>query len=215
MATLSYHTQHTTPRKPDAARVLQSYWHIVETQGRRGALRKTGELYNVSDETVRRYLAAHDAAHNAAETPVELQYVPPPGGYSEPIVPFVSASYVTPHATLDADTTTEQPQTPFLDGGNLCQATNATDAAQPQETANATNELSHGRIATRHADELETTLLDETPPAPPMPQQAVIPGHAPAFHLVDALTFAYEHAPLVQLAVCVVLVAFLVAFVGA
>ncbi len=207
----AYHST-TTTRKPDAARVLQSYWHIVETQGRRGALRKTGELYNLSDETVRRYLAAHDAAHNAPETPVELLYVPPPGGYSEPIVPTISASYVTPHATATPhDTATEQPQTPFMDGGNLCQATNATDAPQPQETELDADELPHATLPQCHADELEPVVLA----APPMPQHAVMRGHAPAFHLVDALTFCYEHAPLVQLAVCVVLVAFLVAFVGA
>jgi hypothetical protein len=73
------------------------------------------------------------------------------------------------------------------------------------------DELPHATLTQCHADELEPVVLD----ALTMPQHAVIPGHAPAFHLVDALTFCYEHAPLVQLAVCVVLVAFLVAFVGA
>ncbi len=204
MAAVSYHTQHTTPRKPDAARVLQSYWHIVETQGRRGALRKTGDIYGISDETVRRYLAAHDAAHNAPETPVELQYVPPPYADELQYVPTVSASYVTPIAT-------ETPRDDAIDSGELMSSDNATDAAQPQETEHDADELPHATLTQCHADELEPVVLD----APPMPQHAVIPGHAPAFQLVDVLAFAYEHAPLVQLAVCVVLVAFLVAFVGA
>jgi hypothetical protein len=88
---------------------------------------------------------------------------------------------------------------------------NATDAAQPQETDNTTDELPRVDNAICHADELEPARVA----ALTMPQHTVIPEHAPAFHLVDALTFCYEHAPLVQLAVCVVLVAFLVAFVGA
>jgi hypothetical protein len=207
MATVSY-TQHTTPRKPDAARVLQSYWHIVSTQGRRGALRKAGELYNVSDETVRRYLAAYDAAHNATETPVELQYVPPPGGYSEPIVPFVVADSVT----ADAETATEQPRECHFDELDISLDDNATDAAQPQEMALDADECHAATLTQCHADELEPAVLDDTPP---MPQQAVMPGRVHVLQLVDIVTFCYEHAPLVQLAVCVVVVAFLVAFVGA
>jgi len=208
MAAVSYHTHHATPRKPDAARVLQSYWHIVETQGRRGALRKTGDIYGISDETVRRYLAAHDAAHNAPETPVdELAYISPPGGYSPPIAPFMVAD----SAIADAETATATPHDDTNDSGELMSSDNATDAAQPQEMELDADELPHATLTQCHADELEPVVLD----APPMPQPPVTPGHAPTFRLVDALTFCYEHAPLVQLAVCVVLVAFLVAFVGA
>jgi hypothetical protein len=118
-------------------------------------------------------------------------------------VPTVSASYVTPHATAT-------PQNENADSDNLCQADNATDAAHPQATDADADELPHDTLPQCHADELEPVVLD----APPMPQPAVMPERAPAFQLVDALTFCYEHAPLVQLAVCVVLVAFLVAFVG-
>jgi hypothetical protein len=87
---------------------------------------------------------------------------------------------------------------------------NATDAAQPQETELDADELPYAILDECHADELEPVELVPTP----MPQQAVMPGHAHAFHLVDVLTFCYEHAPLVQLLAALGVVV-LVALMGA
>ncbi|GAC1554267.1 MAG: hypothetical protein NVS2B7_30190 [Herpetosiphon sp.] len=61
-------------RKPDPSRVVQTYWHEVQSKGKRGALRRAGDLYNISDESVRRYVAADEArAQLATPTPAELE----------------------------------------------------------------------------------------------------------------------------------------------
>ncbi len=67
-------------RKPDPARVVQSYWHEVQARGKRGALRRTGDLYNISDESVRRYLAADEQRAQVKSVDAgELAYSPAPG----------------------------------------------------------------------------------------------------------------------------------------
>lgn len=72
-------------RRPDPARVVQAYYHQVNTAGKRGAYRRTSELYNCSPDTVERIIHRHEARELEREqTPPELVYVPPPGGYPEP-----------------------------------------------------------------------------------------------------------------------------------
>ncbi len=67
-------------RKPDPARVVQSYQYIVERdKTKRGAYRKTAEIYNISDETVRRWVHEHEAS--AQQEADELLYTPTPVGY--------------------------------------------------------------------------------------------------------------------------------------
>ncbi len=161
-ATLPHHSIARPTRKLDPARVVQSYLHIVDTQGKRGALRKTGEIYSISDETVRRYVAAHEAAQNPPEIPQDLQYIPPPYSYPEPIMPTVSASYV-------ASLVTEQPQeeTPVRDF--VMSRDIATTEAAPGETANTTAENDTPEIDTHHTFELE----EAGPELNQMPQLAV------------------------------------------
>ncbi len=79
MASASLHTPASSrKRKPDPARVVQSYYHEVAQRGRRGAYRRTGDLYNISDETVRRFVHAAEERANTPPLPDELAYVPPP-----------------------------------------------------------------------------------------------------------------------------------------
>jgi len=66
-------------RKPEPARVVQSFHHEVQTRGKRGALRRTGELYNISDESVRRYVAADEQRGQLPVLPDQLAYTPAPG----------------------------------------------------------------------------------------------------------------------------------------
>jgi len=71
-------------KRPDPARVIQSYYHQVDAGGKRGAYRRTGDLYNISDESVRRYVLAYEAQAALPPEPDELVYTPPPGAYPMP-----------------------------------------------------------------------------------------------------------------------------------
>jgi hypothetical protein len=87
------------PRKPDPARVVQSYHHEVQARGKRGAFRRTGDLYNISDESVRRYLAADEQrAQVKPALPDELAYTPAPG----------ESSYLAERDRIAAQLATEQ-----------------------------------------------------------------------------------------------------------
>jgi hypothetical protein len=89
MATSAYHTPSSPRRRrPDPARVVQSYQHQVEALGKRGAFRRTAALYGISDETVRRYvLATQQPKTPAPKVDAVPPYEPPPGGYPEPQPP--------------------------------------------------------------------------------------------------------------------------------
>ncbi len=158
-STLPHRTTARPARKPEPSRVVQSYLHIVGTQGKRGALRKTGDIYGISDETVRRYVATHEAAQNVPEVPPELQYIPPPGGYEPPIMPQIT----TPVAT-------DEPQNDATESGIVTSSYDDTNETGPQESTNATDELPHDTMTQRHSDELEDEVTSDVP----MPQPVVV-----------------------------------------
>lgn len=62
-------------------RMLAVYKFEVTTRGKRGALRRAGEMLGVSDETVRRAVARESAQTAPADS---LRYEPPPLAYPEP-----------------------------------------------------------------------------------------------------------------------------------
>ncbi len=171
VANASYHTQppQRSQKRPDPARVIQSYYHQVNAGGKRGAYRRTGDLYNISDESVRRYVLAFEAQANVPTLPNELVYTPPPGGYPlpqpVPIAPNTPqhGAQTTPAACGEVTSTprsnvAETPQ----DGG----ATRHTDEHAPD--AEDSPELPQS------ADEDE-----EEPLLPPPVPQSPLPAPAP------------------------------------
>ncbi len=160
---IAHRTTARPARKPEPSRVVQSYLHIVSTQGKRGALRKTGEIYGIAGESVRRYVAAHESAQNVPEQPPELQYVPPPGGYPEPQAPHIAAAIGTDTAQIDVD-----------DSAEVMSSEIRTNEAGTQETTNGTAEHAQQELAHSHTDELETlaALVPET--TQPMIRERVV-----------------------------------------
>jgi CxxC motif-containing protein len=164
MATASIQQRHlSSKRKPEPSRVVQSYLHIVDTQGKRGALRKTGEIYGIAGESVRRYVAAHEAAQNVPEQPPELQYVPPPGGYPEPQAPHIAAAIGTDTAQNDVD-----------DSAKFMSSVIRTNEAETQETTNGTAEHAQQELAHSHTDELETLAVTMPETTQPLVRERVI-----------------------------------------
>ncbi len=132
-------------RKPDAARVYQSYLHICDTQGKRGALRRVGEIYGISHETVRRYVLQYEAV-KAPEEPADVRYIPPPYSYPEPIKPTVSA---LPNGTPTAEI-------PLIERDKIMSSETASDEATPALVATAVPNTAHDEMAQPHTVELES-----------------------------------------------------------
>ncbi len=159
MTSGSYHssapTHHQRRHKPDPGRVVQSCQHQVDTLGKRGAYRRTGDLYGISDETVRRYVAAAEAPP-APELPEELAAVPLPGAFPEP----------EPAATLPQLT----PQNDAGERGDSTSSARSNAAISPQ--------VDH---ATRHTSERAAVAIaeDETPHAPGAPSPPPGQDHEP------------------------------------
>jgi hypothetical protein len=150
---------------------VQSYLHLCEREGKRNAATKTAEMYNISHMTVRRYVAAHEAAQNVPEEPPELQYVPPPGGYDPPIVPHslaqIGADYVAPIVT-------EPSQNDGATCEELMSSEKCTNEAQPQESTNVTAETSHPEPSQIHSAELETLAVVTPETSQPVIRERVI-----------------------------------------
>jgi hypothetical protein len=139
---------------------VQSYLHIVDTQGKRGAASKTSEIYGISHMTVRRYVAAHEAAQNVPEVPLDLAYCPPPGGYDPPIVP-----------QIDIEILTEPSQTPLPACEELMSSEKCTNETGTQESTNVTAEPSQPEPSQIHSAELETPMVA----APETAQPLIVP----------------------------------------
>lgn len=142
------------PKRPDPARVIQSYYHQVDAGGKRGAYRRTGDLYNISDESVRRYVLAFEAQANAPAVPDELVYTPPPGGY-----PMPQPAPVASEAPQDA------PQRTPAACGALTSSARSVVAETPQGT-NATRQTDQ-RLSVAHS--AAQTPQNETPMPTPEP----------------------------------------------
>ena len=157
----------TRKRKPDPARVVQSYYHEVSQRGRRGAYRRTGDLYNISDETVRRFVHAAEERANTPPLSDELAYVPPP--FSDELA-VIRAKSAVERATEGrrrdiSNMLTPQPAprlTP-AECGSITSNSRSTVAFAP-----------HFQDATRHAAELSDWPTD----TPQSPQASDEPGHA-------------------------------------
>lgn len=68
----------THKRKPDPARMYESYLYACSTVGRRRAAAQVAEQYGCSDDTVRRLVARMERPD---DTPAELAYTPPDPEY--------------------------------------------------------------------------------------------------------------------------------------
>ncbi len=168
MASASLHTPAPTrKRKPDPARVVQSYYHEVAQRGRRGAYRRTGDLYNISDETVRRFVHAAEARANTPPLPDELAYVPPPFSDELAAIQAKSAAELATegHPRDISITSTPQPapqRTP-AERGSITSSSRSIVAFAPQLDD-----------ATRHRVELGDRPTDDSE-SPQVPHE---PGHA-------------------------------------
>jgi hypothetical protein len=110
---IAHSTGAKKPKKPEPARVVQSYWYEVQARGKRGALRRTGELYNISDETVRRYVAADEAkAQPATPKDDELAYIPAPGESTYQAARDAAARALSTHQPQAVPPTPRQRHTP-------------------------------------------------------------------------------------------------------
>ena len=127
----------------DRTAVLRAYALEVELRGQRGAYARTGRVYGISDETVRRWV------HEAEQEADDLAYTPPPGGYStpHPAEPLAEMPQNMPHELEDAtQDATDTPQS----------ATDATDEPKPLVQPDATP---YATIATRHTFERRVATL--------------------------------------------------------
>ncbi|HSH81850.1 MAG TPA: hypothetical protein VLA19_25265, partial [Herpetosiphonaceae bacterium] len=168
MASASVSTSSATrKRKPDPARVVQSYYHEVAQRGRRGAYRRTGDLYNISDETVRRFVHAAEERANTLPLPDELAYVPPP--FADELT-AIQAKSATERATEVHQRDISRSPAPQIeprfgpgDRGIVTSSSRSNVAFAPQLDD-----------ATRHRVELGKRPTD----GPEMPQAPAEPGHA-------------------------------------
>jgi len=76
-------------RKPDTARVVETYWYEVKARGQWGAYTRTAAIYRLSDETIRRYVKQSEQPL-VPSVDAGLLYQPAPG--ERPI-----ASRIVPH----------------------------------------------------------------------------------------------------------------------
>lgn len=202
---IAHRTTARPARKPEPSRVVQSYLHIVSTQGKRGACRKTGEIYGISRETVRRYVAAHEASRNAPEEPPELQYVPPPGGYP---TPQPMAQIGADWRNTDASICTEAAQNDVENNAELMSSEKCTNDTGPQESTNCTAETAHDETAQLHSDELEPPMVAAFEIAQPViiRQRVVIREREP----VGLVAWVREHPGAAHQAVAWVIAAVLI-----
>ncbi len=153
--------RHPRRRKPAPESVYQSYLYEVTHSGPRRAASATAARYGISDDTVRRIVARIEADEQMkAQTPPELAYTPPPGGYPEP----------RPSADFAAEIAANQPQ-PSIDDVRRITSSESDDhvqaalieTEQPDEQPHA--EAPHAR----------TAILDDAPvAAPALPQPLIV-----------------------------------------
>lgn len=169
-------TRPVAKRKPDRQRVIQTYWYEVKKRGKRGAYKRTGDLYNLSDESVRRYVHADE--ERATPAPVDdpaIVYMPPPGAYPEPQpAPPIAQNGADECAqlhTLDITPPHKMPQPDDPERGKVMSSTMGESEAgsHPSTIATAGNTTCHN--ATRHTVERDNVSLAaaETPQPEPHP----------------------------------------------
>jgi hypothetical protein len=170
MATASI-TAPTSPkkRKPDPRAVVAHYYReCASAKGKRGALRRTGDAFGISDESVRRYVQAEEhAAEVKAATPDELRYEPPPGGIAyqaerERIAAQLAAEQTAPPSPLPHQRHKARPRCHTYRHGEtlrVCGLLRQAISSDVAQTPRSTN-------ATRPTAERATSL----PPSPQSPQ---------------------------------------------
>jgi FtsZ-interacting cell division protein ZipA len=167
---------------------LATYRHECETDGVRGAYRRTAARYSVSPDTAERWVHRATAAQRRRdETPAELTYQPPDAAY-ESTRAALNAQFAAAHAV----------QTPQPAGDVMSHVAETPHAAAPE------------RRSVERKDAVPPAG-PQTPPTPHQPTRRSSTYQRPAQRHTDALTTWYaSHDAMAKQLAALALVAMLV-----